>query len=158
MGKKTTTLLISLVFAALVIGGIGFVLADTDVPILGQREGVVEDSLCLGRGPMGLIEGRGFWASLTQDQRDELVADIETLRDSDATQEEIREMIAGKLEKWGLETPLWNGPHYGSNGQGFKGQMNGCGDHGMGFGMRSLDRSSSGNVGFGQGVCPNFTN
>ena len=154
---RARILLTSLVLAALVIGGIGFVLADIDVPMLGQGEGVVEDRPCLGLGPMGLNEGRGFWSSLTQDQRDELVADIEALRDADATHEEIRDMIAGKLDEWGLEAPMWSGPHYGDNGQGFKGQMNGYGGSGMGSRMRGQGRGSGGNGGFRQGVCPNVT-
>ena len=157
MEKKTTILLISLVLAVLVIGGIGFVLADTDVPILGQNGDGVEDSPCLGLGPKGLIEGRGFWTNLTQDQRAELVADIEAMRDADATHEEIRELIAGKLEEWGLGAPLWSGPHYGGSGQGFKGQMNGYGGNGMGSHMRGQSRGSSGNGGSRQGVCPNVT-
>ena len=155
MEKKIAILLTSLVLAALAIGSIGFVLADTGDPILSQVEGV--DSPCLGLGPRGLIEGRGYWASLTQDQRDELVADVEALRDADATHEEIRELIAGKLDEWGLEAPMWSGPHYGENGQGFKGQMNGYGGSGMGSRMRGQGRGSGGNGGNGQGVCPNVT-
>ena len=108
MEKKITILLTSLVLAALAIGSIGFVLADTGDPILSQVEG--EDIPCLGLGPRGLIEGRGVWANLTQDQSDELVANIEALRDADATHEEIREYIAGKLDEWGLEAPMWSGP------------------------------------------------
>ena len=155
MEKKITILLTSLVLAALAIGSIGFVLADTGDPILGQVEG--EDSPCLGLGPRGLIEGRGVWANLTQDQSDELVANIEALRDADATHEEIREYIAGKLDEWGLEAPMWSGPHYGENGQGFKGQMNGYGGNGMGSRVRGQGRSFGGNGGFRQGVCPKVT-
>ncbi len=155
MEKKITILLTSLVLAALAIGSIGFVLADTGDPILGQVEG--EDIPCLGVGPRGLIEGRGVWANLTPDQSDELVAKIEALRDADATHEEIREYIAGKLDEWGLEAPMWSGPHYGENGQGFKGQMNGYGGNGMGSRMRGQGRGSGGNGGFRQGVCPNVT-
>ena len=153
--EKKITILLSLVFAALAIGSIGFVLADTGDPILGQVEGV--DIPCLGLGPRGLIEGRGVWADLTQDQSDELVANIEALRDADATHEEIREYIAGKLDEWGLEAPMWSGPHYGENGQGFKGQMNGYGGNGMGSRLRGQGRGSGGNCGFRQGVCPNVT-
>ena len=153
--EKKITILLSLVFAALAIGSIGFVLADTGDPMLSQVEGV--DSPCLGLGPRGLIEGRGVWANLAQDQRDELVANIEALRDADATHEEIREYIAGKLNEWGLEAPMWSGPHYGDNEQGFKGQMKGIGGNGMGSHMRGQGRGSGGNGGFGQGVCPNVT-
>jgi hypothetical protein len=153
--KKITILLTSLVLAALAIGSIGFVLADTGDPILGQVEGV--DIPCLGLGPRGLIEGRGVWANLTQDQSDELVANIEALRDADATHEEIREYIAGKLDVWGLEAPMWSGPHYGDNEQGFRGQRNGYGGNGMGSRMRGQGRGYGGNGGFGQGVCPNVS-
>ncbi|MBC8225140.1 hypothetical protein H8E65_11160 [Candidatus Bathyarchaeota archaeon] len=153
--EKKITILLSLVFAALAIGSISFVLADTGDPMLSQVEGV--DSPCLGLGPRGLIEGRGVWANLTQDQSDELVANIEALRTADATHEEIRDMIAGKLDEWGLEAPMWSGPHYGDNGQGFKGQMNGYGGNGMGSRMRGQGRGSGGNGGFRQGVCPNVT-
>jgi hypothetical protein len=107
--------------------------------------------------PRGLIEGRGVWADLTQDQSDELVANIEALRDADATHEEIREMIAGKLDVWGLEAPMWSGPHYGDNEQGFRGQRNGYGGNGMGSRMRGQGRGYGGNGGFGQGVCPNVS-
>ena len=155
MEKKITILLTSLVLAALAIGSVGFVLADTGDPILGQVEG--EDIPCLGLGPRGLIEGRGVWANLTPDQSDELVAEIEALRDADATHEEIREFIAGKLDEWGLEALMWSGPHYGENGQGFKGQMNGYGGNGMGSRVRGQGRGSGGNGGFRQGVCPNVT-
>ena len=155
MEKKITILLTSLVLAALAIGSIGFVLADTGDPMLRQVEG--EDVPCLGLGPRGLIEGRGVWANLTPDQSDELVAKIEALRDADATQEEIREYIAGKLEEWGLEAPMWSGPHYGDNEQGFNGRMNGYGGNGMGSRMRGQGRGFGGNGGFRQGVCPNVT-
>jgi len=153
--EKKISILLSLVFAALAIGSIGFVLADTGDPMLSQVEGV--DVPCLGLGPRGLIEGRGVWADLTQDQSDELVANIEALRDADATHEEIREYIAGKLDEWGLEAPMWSGPHYGENGQGFNGHMNGYGGSGMGSRMRGQGRSFGGNGGNGQGVCPNVT-
>lgn len=155
MEKKITILLTSLVLAALAIGSIGFVLADTGDPILGQVEG--EDSPCLGLGPRGLIDGRGVWADLTQDQSDELVANVEALRDADATHEEIREFIAGMLDEWGLEVPMWSGPHYGDNGQGFNGQMKGYGGSGMGSRMRGQGRGSGGNGGHGQSVCPNVS-
>lgn len=153
--EKKITILLSLVFAALAIGRIGFVLADTGDPMLSQVEGV--DVPCLGLGPRGLIEGRGVWANLTQDQSDELVANIEALRDADATHEEIREYIAGKLDEWGLVAPMWSGPHYGEYGQGFNGHMNGYGGSGMGSRMRGQGRSFGGNGGNGQGVCPNVT-
>ena len=153
--EKKITILLSLVFAALAIGSIGFVLADTGDPMLSQIEG--EDGLCLGLGPRGLIEGRGVWANLTQDQSDELVANIEALRDADATHEEIRKYIAGKLDEWGLEAPMWSGPHYGDNGQGFNGHMRGFGGSGMGSGRRSQSRSYGRNGGNGQGVCPNVS-
>ena len=142
MEKKITILLTSLVLAALAIGSIGFVLADTGDPIPSQVDGV--DVPCLGLGPRGLIEGRGVWANLTQDQSDELVANIEALRDADATPEEIREYIAGKLDEWGLEAPMWSGPHYD-------------GGSGMGSRMRGQGRGFSGNGGNRQGVCPNVT-
>jgi hypothetical protein len=157
MEKKTTILLTSLVLAALVIGGIGYVLADTDIPILGQETDGVKDSPCLGLGPMGLKNGRGFWANLTQEQRDELVAEVEALRDADATHDEIRDKIAGKLEEWGLEAPLWSGPHYDGSGEGFNGQRHGFGGHGKGYYGRGQGRSFGGNGGFKQGVCPNIT-
>ena len=140
--EKKITILLSLVFAALAIGSISFVLADTGDPMLSQVEGV--DSPCLGLGPRGLIEGRGVWANLTQDQSDELVANIEALRTADATHEEIRDMIAGKLDEWGLEAPMWSGPHYD-------------GGSGMGSRMRGQGRGFSGNGGNRQGVCPNVT-
>ncbi len=86
-----------------------------------------------------------------------MVANIEALRDADATHEEIREYIAGKLDEWGLEAPMWSGPHYGDNEQGFRGQMNGYGGNGMGSRVRGQGRGYGGNGGFRQGVCPNVT-
>jgi hypothetical protein len=42
---------------------------------------------------------------LSDEQRSELLAGIEQLREDGATREEIREYIAEKLEEWGVEPP-----------------------------------------------------
>lgn len=42
---------------------------------------------------------------LSEEQRSELQAGIEELKEAGATQEEIREYIAEQLEKWGVELP-----------------------------------------------------
>jgi hypothetical protein len=42
---------------------------------------------------------------LSDEQRSELQAGIEQLREDGATPEEIKEYVAGKLEEWGVELP-----------------------------------------------------
>jgi len=61
---------------ALVVGGVGIVLVDAGAPGVTQEiEDGVWEPLCLG--PMGIRDGRGFWSTLSEEQRDELVSAIE---------------------------------------------------------------------------------
>jgi len=102
---------------ALVVGGVGIVLADASAPgVTQETEDGVWESLCQGLGPMGIRDGWGFWSALSEEQRDELVSAIESLIEEGTTHEEIRDTIAGKLQKWGTEPPLFSGPYYGENG------------------------------------------
>ena len=71
MEKRTTILLASVALIALALGGVGLVLADVDAPGAAQEpEGDVEEFICQGLGPMGLRYGRGFWSTLSIEQRD----------------------------------------------------------------------------------------
>lgn len=136
MDKRTTIVLTSMALIILVVGGVGFVLTDAGAPgVTQETEDGVGEPLCQGLGPMGIRDGRGFWSTLSEEQRDELVSAIEALIEEGATHEEIRDAIAGKLQEWGIEPPLFSGPHYGENdgrgrgfgGHGFRGQRRaGC--------------------------------
>jgi hypothetical protein len=82
------------------------------------------EPLCQGLGPVGIMHGRGFWLTISEERRDELVSTIEALMEEVATLEELRDVIAGKLE-FGIEPPLFSGSHCGENGgrgHGFKDQ------------------------------------
>ena len=139
---------------ALVIGGVGIVLADVGAPGMAQQpEDGVEELVCQGLGPMGIRNGRGFWSTLSDEQRDELVFAIEALLEEGATHEEIHDMIAGKLQEWGIEPPAFSGPHYGENGfRGSNGLNRRFGGRGRGFGS-----SGQGSMGQGQAGCPMTT-
>lgn len=136
MDKRTTIVLTSMALIALVIGGVGIVLADAGAPGVTQEpEDGVGEPLCQGLGPMGIRDGRGFWSTLSEEQRDELVSTIEALIEEGAAHEEIRDTITGKLQEWGVEPPLFSGPHYGENGgRGPNGPNRGFGGRGQGFG------------------------
>lgn len=131
MDKRTTIVLTSMALTALVVGGIGIVLADAGaLGVTWEPEDGVGEPLCLG--PVGIRDGRGFWSTLSEEQRDELVSAIEALMEEGATHEEIRDTIAGKLQEWGIEPPLFSGPHYGGNGgRGPNGLNRGFGGQGF---------------------------
>lgn len=154
MDRRTNILLASVALIALALGGVGIVLADVDAPGAAQEpEGGVEELICQGLGPMGIRYGRGFWSTLSEEQRDELVSAIEVLLEEGATHEEIQDMIAGKLEEWGLELPLFSGPHYGENGsRGSDGLRRRFGGRGQGLGG-----NGQGFRGQGQAGCPMAT-
>jgi hypothetical protein len=91
------------------------------------------EPLCQGLGLVGIRDGRGFWSTLSEEQRDELVSAIEVLIEEGVAYEGIRDMIAGKLQEWGIEPSLFSGPHYGGNGgRGPNGPNRGFGGHGFG--------------------------
>jgi len=134
----------------LVIGGVGIVLADVGAPGVAQEpEDGVEEFIYQGLGPVGIKNGRGFWSTLSDEQRDELVSAIETLQEEGATHDEIRDMIAGTLQDWGIEPPLFSGPNYGENGgRSSNGPNRRFGGRGRGFGG-----SGQGFMGQGQAGC-----
>ena len=138
--RKNITLLGLLAVIGIVIGGIGFALADDTVS--------VEDLPCEGVGPLGVLNGRGFWSQLSEEQRTALYEETQSMRDAGASQEEIQSMKASMLEAWGIDTPLWSGPHVGGQGSG-NGRMarDGQGNGGQ-FGGRGA--GGQGN----NGVCP----
>ena len=124
------------------MGGIGLVLA--------QDTAATDALLCDGTGALlGLVNGRGFWAQLTEEQRTALAEQTQTMLEAGATHEEIQEMKASMLQEWGIDTPQWNGPHIGGMGGGYGRQQRDGSGSGQRFGGR-------GNGGQGyNGICPN---
>lgn len=77
-----------------------------------------------GRGHGGPDSGRGFWATLTEEQREAIHNTITELRDQGATREQIHTAVTEMLEEYGVKLPEdW--------GEGFR---DGCGHGGPGFG------------------------
>ncbi len=68
------------------------------------------------KGPRGFRDGfgpgpGGFWADLTEEQREAIHDKIEEMRDQDATHEEIRDAVAEMLKGYGIDLPEdWKGP------------------------------------------------
>ncbi|MGW8178551.1 MAG: hypothetical protein ACWGQW_07275 [bacterium] len=145
MNTQKTTILGLLAVIAIVMGGIGFALAQDDT---------VASSVCTGDGVLGLLNGRGFWSQLTEEQRTQLATQTQEMLEENASQEEIRAMKATMLQEWGIDAPLWSGPHAGS--QGGHGQMlrDGSGMGGQYGGRGSGNHGSQGGKGY-NGVCPN---
>ena len=125
MNTRKMTFIGLLAVLAISIGGVGFVLAQSEEAVTYP---------CEGDGPVGLLMGRGFWSQLTEEQSAELLASSQEMMESGAAPEEIREMKANMLDEWGIEAPLWGGPHYGEQGQGGYG---GRGGGGRGYGKMS---------------------
>ena len=124
MNTRKMTFIGLLAVLAISIGGVGFVLAQSEEAVTYP---------CEGDGPVGLLMGRGFWSQLTEEQRAELLTLSQEMMELGATPEEIREMKATMLDEWGIEAPLWSGPHYGEQGQGGYGGRRG----GRGYGKMS---------------------
>jgi len=124
MNTRKMTFIGLLAVLAISIGGVGFVLAQSEEAVTYP---------CEGDGPVGLLMGRGFWSQLTEEQSAELLASSQEMMESGAAPEEIREMKANMLDEWGIEAPLWGGPHYGEQGQGGYGGRGG----GRGYGKMS---------------------
>ncbi len=134
--RKGLTLLGLLAVIGIVMGGIGFAVA--------QDAAVVDDLLCEGTGPLGVMNGRGFWSQLSEEQGTALFEETQKMYEVGATHEEIQAMKAEMLEGWGIEAPLWGGPHGGhgrmlQGGEGRGGHNGGRGAGGRGY----------------KGVCPN---
>ena len=57
--------------------------------------------------------------------------------DPGATHEDIKAMKAAKLEEWGIDAPLWSGPHYGEQTGSYGRQARGGqGNGGKGLSLR----------------------
>ena len=138
--RKGITLLGLLAVIGIVMGGIGFAVA--------QDTTVVDDLLCEGTGPLGVMNGRGFWSQLSEEQGTALFEETQMMYEAGATHEEIQAMKAEMLEGWGIEAPLWGGPHVG--GQGGYGKML---QDGEGSGGQYGGRGAGGKG--NNGVCPN---
>lgn len=129
MNKRNLSILGLLTIIGLVMGSIGFVIAD-------NVNGVPERT-CDGSGLSGLMKGRGFWAQLSEEQQTVLAEKTQEMLEAGATHEEIREMKATMLLEWGIEAPQWSGPHFGEQDGG--------------YGHQSRDGSRSGRQFGGQG-------
>lgn len=123
---------------AITLGGIGYAYAQTtEAP-----------ETCLGIGPQSLLNARGFWSTLTEDQRVELYDSVQEMVDADALPEEIQAMKAARLAEWGIDAPNWGGPHIGMAGP--HGDML---QDGTASGIQFGGRGARGGMGF-NGVCP----
>jgi hypothetical protein len=141
MNTQKTTILGLLAVIAIVLGGVGFTLAQDDTI----------DTICTGNGVLGLLNGRGFWSQLSEEQRTMLATQTQEMLQAGASQEEIRAMKANMLQEWDIDAPLWSGPHAGAQGGHGKMLRDGSGKGGQ-YGRRgSGNRNGKGN----NGVCPN---
>ncbi|MFW6109255.1 MAG: hypothetical protein ACOC6N_02285 [archaeon] len=107
MSKRNMKALGLLVLVAIALGGISLVYAQTNS---------TDEITCPGTYSHSLLNGNGFWGQLTEEQRNALYEEAQSMLDSGATPEEIREMKASILAEWGIEAPLWSGPHNGESG------------------------------------------
>jgi hypothetical protein len=138
------TLIGLLAVIAIIMGGVGFALAQDDT--------VVDDTVvCDGTGVLGLLNGRGYWSQLTEEQRTQLAEQTQEMLEAGESQEAIREMKATMLQEWGIDAPLWSGPHSGSQGPHGQQLRDGSGSGSQYGGRGSGNRGGSGN----NGVCPN---
>jgi len=142
MSKRNITILGLLAVIAITLGGVGFALADDAADSAPIREGA---------GLSGLLNGRGFWAQLTEEQRTTLAERTQEMLAFGATHEEIVEMKSAMLQEWGIDAPLWSGPHFGGMGGGHGRQAR----NGSGSGPQYGGRGSGGQGNDGQ--CP-YTN
>ena len=133
--RKGITILGLLAVIGIVMGGIGFAAA---------QDPVIDDLVCDGTGPLGVLNGRGFWGQLSEEQSSALIAETQSMYEAGATHEEIQAMKAEMLESWGIEAPLWGGPHVG--GQGGYGRMaqDGVGSGGQYGGRGAGGRGNNG--------------
>ena len=146
MNKRNLTTLGILAVIALALGGIGFALA--------QDTGAVEETLpCDGTGPIGLMNGRGFWSQLTEEQATILYEQTQEMLEAGATHDEIMDMKANLLEEWGIEAPQWSGPHYGEQAGGYGKMLRDGSGSGQQYGGRGRGEMGKGY----NGNCP-YTN
>jgi len=145
MKTQKTIMFGLLAVIAIIMGGIGFALAQSEA---------IDPATCEGNGFLGLLKGSGFWSQLTEEQRTQLAEQTQEMLQAGASREEIRAMKAVLLQEWGIDAPIWSGPHEGS--QGGHGQMlrDGSGMGGHYGGRGSVNRDGKGGNGY-KGVCPN---
>ena len=141
MNKRNLIIIGLLSVVAIIMGSVGFAIAD-------DSNGATE-RICEGTGLLGLFNGRGFWNQLTEEQRTILVEKTQEMIEAGATHEEIREMKATMLQEWGINPPLWSGPHFGEQNGGFGRQSRNGSGNGHKFG-----RQGNGGKGY-NGNCPN---
>ena len=146
MSKRNLKTIGILAVIAVALGGIGFALAlDT--------EAVDETLPCDGTGPIGLMNGRGFWSRLTEEQATILAEQTQEMLAAGASHEEIMEMKAALLAEWGVDAPQWSGPHYGEQAGGYGKMLR----DGSGSGQRYGGRGNGGTGRGYNGNCP-YTN
>ncbi len=146
MNKRNLTTLGILAVITLALGGIGFALA--------QDTEVVDEILpCDKTGQIGLMNGRGFWSQLTEEQATILAEQTQEMLAAGASHEEIMEMKATMLQEWGIDPPQWSGPHFGEQAGGYGRMLRDGGESGQLYGGHR-------NSGMGRGYngnCP-YTN
>ena len=87
--------------------------------LVGTSDGV------LAQGQRGGHHGKGFWANLTEEQREAVQEKTKEMRSQDATREEIRTAVAELLKSYGIEVPEdGHGPiGFGHRKAGFKANL-----------------------------------
>jgi Na+/citrate or Na+/malate symporter len=130
MNKKIVIALVSFAAFAMVVGGIGVVMAQSNStqPATGEKVEAYYDCPGLQSGGMG--HGAGAWGNMTQTQRNEIVATVESMTAAGATHAEIHAAIIAKLQEWGFEI---DSTQYTGNGMmgGYGGGMMGGNGRGM---------------------------
>ncbi|MFC1803654.1 hypothetical protein ACFL0D_06795 [Thermoproteota archaeon] len=143
--RKNLTLLGLLTVIGIVMGGIGLALAGDATS--------VDDLPCDDLGPKSLLHSMGFWSQLSDEQRDMLYEETQSMLEAGATHEEIHSMKAAMLESWGIDAPLWSGPHVGGQGSGYSkmardgqgngGRFGGRGNGGQGSGLKRQNNNGA---------------
>ena len=109
--KKTETKsrnsIIAIALIALSIGGMSLIMTNAQTT---EESYEGTEYPIYGCGFMSQQKNRGPWSELTQEQADELKALIESMRTADVSPQEIREVVAAKLDEWGLNAPQMQGP------------------------------------------------
>ena len=142
MKKTNLTILGLLAVITMVMGGVGFALA--------QDTTAVDDLPCDGTGPLSLMNDRGFWAQLSEEQSAYLTEQTQTMLEAGASHDEIMEMKAAMLGEWGIDAPQWSGPHYGEQAGGYGKMLRDGSGSGQQFGGRGMGGAGKGN----NGNCP----
>ena len=86
-------ILVSLLTTALVLAGSSIILS-----AIAQNQGTAPDPQPPSREPP-------WMSQLTDEQKVELQQLVESLRESGATPQEIRDAVNAKLQEWGIELP-----------------------------------------------------